>query len=143
MMIVREEDAQVSTMSAKSKSTVYNKKPQGYMQSRHFQQQKQTAGNQTKCPKYGKHPQHPWNQGKCPAHGSICSLNHWAAVCRSRGMSYVSVESAEDDLLDEEILNINLTQEKAPVAIAAGDKWVVNICVLSREMQFRIDTGAH
>lgn len=57
-------------------------------------------------------------------------------------MSSVSVESAEEDPPDEEILNISLTQEEAPVAIVADDKWVVNICVLSQEVQFRIDTGA-
>lgn len=57
-------------------------------------------------------------------------------------MSSVSVEPAEDYLQDEEILNINLTQEEAPVAIVAGDKWLVDISVLSREAQFRIDTGA-
>ena len=145
MMIVREEDSQVSAVSAKPKPTAYNKKSQSYPQPRPSQQ-RQAAGNQNKCPKCGKHPQHPWNQGKCPAQGSTCSYchksNHWAAVCRSRGMSSVNVESAEEDPADEEILNISLTQEEAPVAILADDKWVVSICVLSQEVQFRIDTGA-
>ncbi|CAJ1066454.1 Transposon Ty3-G Gag-Pol poly [Xyrichtys novacula] len=146
MLIVIEEDLQVSSVSTRSKLTVYNKKPQSYAQPKPIQQ-KQAAGNQNKCLKCGKPPQHPWNQGKCPAQGSTCSychkLNHWAAVCRSHALSSVSVESAEEDpQQDEEILDISLTQEDTPVAIVADDKWVVSICVLSREVRFRIDTGA-
>ena len=145
MMIVREEDSQVSAVSAKPKPTAHNRKSQSYPQSKPSQQ-RQASGNQNRCPKCGKHPQHPWNQGKCPAQGSTCSYchksNHWAAVCRSRDVSSVNVESAEEDPADEEILNISLTQEEAPVAILADDKWVVSICVLSQDVQFRIDTGA-
>ncbi|KAL7374435.1 hypothetical protein ABVT39_000466 [Epinephelus coioides] len=145
-MIVREEDAQVPTMSKRPKRTVYNKKKYSQVQPTTYQQ-RQTAGKQTNnCFRCGKHPQHAWNQGKYPSIGSVCSHchkpNHWVAACHSHGVSSVSVESAEEDPPDEEILDINLTQEEIPVAIVAGDKWLVNISVLAQEVQFRIDTGA-
>lgn len=40
------------------------------------------------------------------------------------------------------MLDINLTLEDVPVAVVADDKWIVDINVLSQEVQFRIDTGA-
>ena len=55
-------------------------------------------------------------------------------------MSSVSVEP--ETTPEEEMLDINLKLEDASVAIVADDKWIVDISVLSKEVQFRIDTGA-
>lgn len=143
--IVREEDSQVSSVvtGTRAKHAVYaNKKSHNNVQTKPVQRQ---SGNKFKnCPKCGKHPQHAWSQGKCPAIGSVCSCchkpNHWAAVCRNRNMSAMSVEQQSPP--EDEILDISLTAEDAPVAVKADDKWTVDIKVLSKEVEFRIDTGA-
>ncbi|KAK0143702.1 hypothetical protein N1851_008363 [Merluccius polli] len=143
MRIVREEDSQVSSVATRTKHAAFAyKKPHNTVQTKPMQRQ---SGNEFKnCSKCGKHPQHAWNQGKCPAKGSVCSHchkpNHWAAVCRSRSMSSVSV--GPENSPEEEMLDINLTVEEVPVEIVADDKWSVDIRVLSQEVQFRIDTGA-
>ncbi|KAG7522845.1 hypothetical protein JOB18_001506 [Solea senegalensis] len=144
MRIVREEDSQVSAVAIRTKHTAYANKQSHSHNAPTKAAQKQTGSKFKNCPKCGKHPQHAWNQGKCPAKGSVCSCchkpNHWAAVCRSRGVSTVSVEP--EDTLKEEILEINLTLDDVPMAIVADYKWIVDISVLSQEVQFRIDTGA-
>ncbi|KAL7395306.1 hypothetical protein ABVT39_014186 [Epinephelus coioides] len=104
--------------------------------------QKQASVNQQKsCTSCGKDTGHKWNKGKCPAKGSVCSSchkpNHWAAVCRKRAISTVSVEPSQDSP-DDEILDISLTQTDD----AAEDKWTVTLEILSQEVKFRIDTGS-
>lgn len=83
--------------------------------------------------------QHAWSQGKCPTIGSVCSYghkpNHWAAVCKNHNKSAVSVEQERSP--EDEILTIGLTAEYAPVAVMADDRWIVDIEVLSKELEFR------
>lgn len=61
---------------------------------------------------------------KCPARGSVCSYcqksNHWAAICRNHDLSAVSVE--QESSPEDEMLDICLIAEDAPVAVVADDK---------------------
>lgn len=139
--IVREEDSQVSVMSARPKHSVSNKKVFNKGQLKPTLQKQKSHKQTETCSSCGKDLQHKWNQGQCPAKGSLCSYchkrNHWMAVCRKRTVNTVNVESRKD-LSDEEILNINVTQCDGDV----GDKWSAAVDVLSQEVMFRIDTGA-
>lgn len=124
-------------------NAVHIKKQQSHAQQKPTQQRHTVQTLKQKCPKCRNQPQHAWNQGKCPAKGSICcnyhKANHRVAVWCNRGMSFVNMETAED-WPDEEIQDINLTQEETPLAVVTEDKWLVNISILSQIVQFRIDT---
>lgn len=56
-------------------------------------------------------------------------------------MSSVQVEQDLDDQDDGEILNISLTETDTPPP-PSQDRWSANVQVLSRQVSFRIDTGA-
>ncbi|KAJ8377065.1 hypothetical protein SKAU_G00076480 [Synaphobranchus kaupii] len=135
--------------SEKQSRAAHHKKSRGqfsHKQAKPMQQRETSENKANSCFKCGKDAKHPWSEGKCPAEGSTCSHckkpNHWAAVCRSRKVSSVDVESEDSQYEDEEILGINLTQEETPVAMVADDKWRVEINILSQRVDFRIDTGA-
>lgn len=149
MKIVREEDTRVSAMSSKAKHASHHKNVKSHD---HKQvkptQQRQTRENKTRnCSKCGKDSKHPWNEGKCPVKGSTCSYcnkpNHWATVCRNRTVNSVEVEPGYEQYEgNEEILDINVTQEDVPVAIVSDDNRITEISILSQQVEFRIDTGA-
>ena len=138
MMIVRDEDAQVSTMAARPKHNAYNKNVHSKTQPMAGQQSQAANKPANTCFRCGRHPQHAWNQGKCPAIGAVCSHcrkpNHWAAACRSRGVSVVHADPAEDQPPEEDALGINVMQEENQIQMVASDKWVVAIDVLGQKV---------
>ncbi len=141
MEIVREDDSQISVVSAKPKYSAQKSKIHNKGQKKPTYHRQASVSQAKDCPSCGKDSSNKWNKRKCPAKGSTCSYchkpNHWVAVCRKRATSSVSVELSQDPHEDE-ILNINLTQADE----AADDKWTAHLQILSQQVQFRIDTSA-
>lgn len=145
IQIVREEESQVRAVHVKTKYKAANKKAYKKNQTKYVQKEMH-VNRPKKCASCGKDPQHKWNgkcpaKGICPAKGSVCSYchkpNHWVAVCRKRSVNTVSIEE-ESEMIEEEILNINLTQSKE----VNSHKWTADTEILSQKVPFRIDTGA-
>lgn len=103
--IVREDDSQVATVSAKRQYTAPSRKVPTLGQRGKLNERLTSVNQQQNCRNCGKDPQ----QGKCPAKGTECSychkLNYLVAVCRRRTMNSVNVEQLKEDSSEDETLN--------------------------------------
>ena len=94
------------------------------------------GGEKRKCSRCGR--EHGAN-GRCPAQNAVCfgckRKGHFRSMCRSNSISEMTPDTEEAESCEGAVYLGTIEGERQP-------SWLVNICVGSSELTFKLDTGA-